>query len=95
MFLPNENRRPRKAPLPGHSRAGPDAGAQSGPAPVMPRILRIARYSAAMDKSGLLFVILLGALIALVVSILLIENEPATQPDDGSLIPPPAVDQTP
>lgn len=54
---------------------------------------RIARYSRVMDKSGLLFLFLLGALAALVVSVLLIETEqPTARQDDGSLIPPEMTD---
>ena len=46
-----------------------------------------------MDKSGLLFLFLLGALAALVVSVLLIETEqPIARQDDGSLIPPEMTD---
>ncbi|WLR94269.1 exopeptide [Shinella zoogloeoides] len=46
-----------------------------------------------MDKSGLLFVILLGTLAALIVSVLLIEAEPPpAQPDDGSTIQPQVTD---
>jgi hypothetical protein len=49
-----------------------------------------------MDKTGVVFVILLAALAALVISVLLIETEPAgIQSDDGSLIPPAAVDRIP
>jgi len=46
-----------------------------------------------MDKSGLLFLFLLGALAALVISLLLIETgRPVGGQDDGSLIPPEITD---
>lgn len=49
-----------------------------------------------MDKSGLIFVALLGALIALVLSVALFKVEqPGTPPDDGSLIPPAIGEPTP
>ncbi|WP_337180950.1 hypothetical protein [Shinella sp.] len=49
-----------------------------------------------MDKSGLFFLILLGLLAALVVSVLFIEAEqPAAPKSDGSLIPPEMSDRLP
>lgn len=47
-----------------------------------------------MDKSGLIFVILLCALAAMVLSVGLMNTQEAVMPpDDGSLIPPDVQDQ--